>query len=59
MESDFLRNFSRNFLGKQFFKTFSAENSNFPQHFLGEKFPQNFPQNFSPEKMYKKSAPGP
>jgi hypothetical protein len=26
--------------GSGYFETFSAENSNFPQHVLGEKFPR-------------------
>jgi hypothetical protein len=43
--------FPRNFLEKLFFKTFSAENSIFSQHFEG-KFSAKFPG-----KMYKKSAP--
>jgi hypothetical protein len=49
----FSRIFPQNFLGKQFFETFSAENSNFPRHFLGEKFPRNFPRNFPRKKCTK------
>jgi hypothetical protein len=44
--------FLGNFLGKQFFKTLSAENSNFTQHFLGKNFSA-----FSAEKMNKKADP--
>jgi hypothetical protein len=46
-------------LEKQFFKTFSKENSTFPNTFGGGgKFSAEFSPKFSPEKMYKKSAPG-
>jgi hypothetical protein len=45
-----------NFLEKQFFKTFSAENSIFSQHFLGKIFRGFFPKIFT-GKMYEKSAP--
>jgi hypothetical protein len=43
-------------LEKLFFKTFSAENSIFP-NILGGKFSAEFSLKFSPEKMYEKSAP--
>jgi hypothetical protein len=42
-----LRNFPRNFLGKQFFETFPAENSNFRNILGGKKFGDcswNFPR---------------
>jgi hypothetical protein len=45
-------------LKKRIFKTFSAENYIFSQHFGGENFPRNFPRNFPGKKMYEKSAPG-
>jgi hypothetical protein len=44
-------------LEKRFFKTFSAENSIFSQHF-GGKISAEFSPKFSLEKMYEKSAPG-
>jgi hypothetical protein len=37
-ESYFPQKIPWNLLEKRFFKTFSAENSNFFQHFLGESF---------------------
>jgi hypothetical protein len=43
---------------KRFFKTFSAENYNFSQHYWGGKFSAEFSPKFSQEKMYEKSAPG-
>jgi hypothetical protein len=54
VESYFPRKVLWNLLEKRFFETFSAENSNFSQHFWGEKFPRNFPWNFPRKKcMYK------
>jgi hypothetical protein len=44
------------FSEKQFFKTFSAENFIFSQHFWGKIFRGISPKIF-PRKMYEKSAP--
>jgi hypothetical protein len=52
----FPRKIPRNFLEKQFFKTFCAENSIFPNIF-GGKFSAEFSPKFSLEKMYEKSTP--
>jgi hypothetical protein len=49
----FPRKIPWNLLEKRFFETFSAENSNFFPTFFGGKFSAEF----SPEKMYEKSAP--
>jgi hypothetical protein len=45
----FQRNLPRNFEGKLFFETFFLAKFQFPQHFLG---------NFFPEKMYEKFTTG-
>jgi hypothetical protein len=52
-ESDFLRKIPRNFLEKQFFKTFSAENSMFSQHLWGKIFRGIFPKIFRRKKCTK------
>jgi hypothetical protein len=43
-ENHFPRKIPRNFLEKRFFKTFSAENSIFSQHFWGKIFRGIFPE---------------
>jgi hypothetical protein len=42
-ENHFPRKILWNFLEKRFFENFSAEKSDFSQHFLGENFPLNIP----------------
>jgi hypothetical protein len=51
------QNFARTFLGKLFFKTFSAENSIFGQHFLWKKFSRKFLPYYPRKKWCEKSAP--
>jgi hypothetical protein len=56
-ENYFPRKIPGNFLEKRFFKTFSAENSIFSQHFLGGTFSAEFSLKFSPEKNVRKIGP--
>jgi hypothetical protein len=55
-ENHFPRKIPQNILEIQFFKTFSAENSIFSQHFWG-KFSAEFSPKFSPEKNVRKIDP--
>jgi hypothetical protein len=55
-ENRFPRKIPRNFLEERFFKTFSAENSIFSQHFWGKIFRGIFPEIF-PRKKCTKNRP--
>jgi hypothetical protein len=52
----FPRKIPRNFLEKRFFKTFSAENLIFSQHFWGKIFRENF-RGIFPGKNVQKIGP--
>jgi hypothetical protein len=52
-ENHFPRKIPRNFLEKRFFKTFSAENSIFSQHFWGKIFRGIFPEIFPGKNVRK------